>query len=466
MKIIDTRELVVGETSEAECYNHDGEMLIARGVTITQKHLDALTRRNIFTLYIRESESDGELEDLLSRELEQLSALELDETTFALPVQKINAKAKYLEISLPELRDVKRGAEGLSQLVKGKRATDIDYQIDRGFLPDKPVGTPLAQSMTQVTVQERTEDYKNKVAQDYFQAAKEVRKLLAALAKSGGTATSPVFSIVEQLMKTFVNDRNILLNLASVKPLGEDYLYNHSLNVSLIAMNIAAASGYNEKQVFEIGLAAVLHDVGMLLIPAEIRSKDGRLTPDEWYEVQKHPVLGLHLLERIARLPPVVPIVVYQSHERENGSGYPRQRNSRLIHAYAKIIHCADIYEALSAPRSYRPAMPPYTCMERLVKMARQGLLNGDFMKAFLHYTSLFPVGSVVELSDRRVGRVVATNGRAFTKPWVSVLVDAGGRKLPDNEIYQVDLKNAPDVQIVQSLPFTAIDNLSLMQGF
>ena len=231
-------------------------------------------------------------------------------------------------------------------------------------------------------------------------------------------------------------------------------------------MNIAASSGYNEKQVIEIGLAALLHDVGMLLIPAEIRLKDGRLTPDEWYEVQKHPVLGLHLLERIPRLPPMVPIVVYQSHERENGSGYPRQRNSRLIHAYSKIIHCADIYEASSAPRSYRPAMPPYTCMERLVKMARQGLLNGDFVKAFLYYASLFPVGSVVELSDRRIGRVIATNGGAFTKPWVSILIDAEGRRLPENEIYQVDLKNVPEVQISQSLPYSHIENMALMLGF
>jgi HD-GYP domain-containing protein (c-di-GMP phosphodiesterase class II) len=466
MKVIDTRELVAGTISEAEYYNTDGEMLIARGVAVTQKHLDALGRRNIFTLYIRESESEHEIEELLSRELEQLSALELDETAFSLPPQKLKPKAKFLEISLPELRDIKKGAEGLAQLVKSKRAAEIDYQVERGFLPDKPVGTPLAETMVQMTVQERTDDYKSRVAKEYFLSVNEVRKVLTSLSKENSIAAGGVFQIVERLMKTFVNDRNILLNLASIKPLDDDYLYNHSLNVCLISMNIAASSGYNEKQVTEIGLAALLHDVGMLLIPAEIRLKDGRLTPDEWYEVQKHPVLGLHLLERIPRLPPMVPIVVYQSHERENGSGYPRQRNSRLIHAYSKVIHCADIYEASSAPRSYRPAMPPYTCMEKLVKMARQGLLNGDFVKAFLYYASLFPVGSIVELSDRRVGRVIATNGGAFTKPWVSILVDANGHKLPENEIYQIDLKNTPETQISQSLPYSHIENMALMLGF
>jgi HD-GYP domain-containing protein (c-di-GMP phosphodiesterase class II) len=466
MKMLDTTQLIVGATVEAECYNSDGEMLIAKGITITQSHLEALRRRNIFILYVRESESDMEVEQILSKELAQLEVLEFDETSFSIAQTAQTQNVKLIELTLPELKEVKKGREGLTQLVKGKRAADIDWKVEHAFLPDRPAGTPLAETMTQLTPAQRSPQYKEQVISTYLHAVREVRRLLVGLTRANNIAASMVNSIVERLLTIFVTDKNIILNLGTIKPTGDDYIFNHSLNVCLISLNIAASAGYSEKQIIDIGVGALLHDLGMLLIPAEIRSKDSKLTPDEWFEVQKHPVLGLHLLERIMRLAPIVPIAVYQSHERENGSGYPRQRSGRLLHSYAKIIHCADVYEACSSPRSYRPAMPPYTCMERLVKMARQGLLSNEFVKSLLHYTSLFPVGSLVQLSDNRICRVISGNGRAYTKPIVSVLATETGKRLSEKELYQIDLKDTPDLQIVQSLPITYLEHLGIMEGF
>ena len=154
-------------------------------------------------------------------------------------------------------------------------------------------------------------------------------------------------------------------------------------------------------------MGALLHDVGMLLIPEEIRFKKGRLSKDEWYEVQKHAILGMHVLEKIPNLPESALYVAYQTHERENGKGYPKQRTGRFIHAFAKIVQVADVYESLCSQRDYRPPYLPYRAMELLIKMSVRNLLSIDFVKAFLAYASLFPIGSVVELSNHCIARVV-----------------------------------------------------------
>jgi HD-GYP domain-containing protein (c-di-GMP phosphodiesterase class II) len=290
---------------------------------------------------------------------------------------------------------------------------------------------------------------------------------LGGLSQGRSLDASHIRSIVERFLQTLVVDRNIVLGVSVQKaPSSDDYLSHHALNVCLVSLAIAASYGYNEKQVIEIGMAGLLHDVGMMLVPEAIRSKGERLSSDEWFEVQKHPIIGLHLLEKVNRLPESVMIVAYQSHERENGSGYPRQRAGRLIHSYAKIVSLSDIYEAVSSPRTYREANAPYKGMEMLIKMARQGFVNSDFVKAFLMYASLFPVGSIVGLSDGSIAKVVSANGRAFTKPWVSVLVAPDGQRLSEREIYQLDLHNNPDTQIVTSYPCDTFGTVGVLEGF
>ncbi|HEX3019582.1 MAG TPA: HD domain-containing phosphohydrolase, partial [Chitinispirillaceae bacterium] len=207
------------------------------------------------------------------------------------------------------------------------------------------------------------------------------------------------------------------------------------------------------------------HDIGMLLIPQEIRLKSSRPTEDEWYEIQKHPLTGIYLLERISRLPEPVILMTYQSHERENGKGYPKQRSSSLIDNYAKILSVADIFEALSSPRSYRDAYLPYKAIETLITMTRQGLVNGEYVKALLEYTSLFPIGSIVELSNKSIGRVVKSNGTSFAKPSVCILIDNKGNILEKDEQYIEDLSSNTSVQIVKAHQ-TSQFSQNIMLGF
>jgi HD-GYP domain-containing protein (c-di-GMP phosphodiesterase class II) len=204
----------------------------------------------------------------------------------------------------------------------------------------------------------------------------------------------------------------------------------------------------------------------MFLVPESILQKPARLTPEEWYEVQKHPIIGLHILESCPWLTDAALFAAYQAHERDNGTGYPKQRNKHLIHDFAKIVQVADVYEAMTSPRCYREAWLPHVATSSLVKMTRAGLLDGAFVKGFLQYASLFPVGSLVELSDKRIARVVQSNGSSYAKPVVSILIDASGKPVESSEICQFDLVLNPDVQILRAFGTGQTQNLRLTEGF
>jgi len=447
VKAINIDSLSPGQVTATEYFSSSGDLLIGKNVFLTERHLDILKRRNIFELYIRDK--DTELKKLLDTEFDEVQRLPYGEEE--------NLSGRLF----PE---IKSGEEGYRQLLQNESASLLDNAFDLGQVSDIPSGPEMKASMKQHYLADRTEDYKKEVKLTYSEALKQVKIILNKLANGEKVDTGRVRAIIDLFIDTFLNDRNIILALSSCKPEKNDHIYYHTLNVCLIAMNIAAASGFNENQVIDIGVGALLHDVGMLLVPPKIRFKKGRLTNDEWYEVRKHPLTGLSMIERFMTVSDSVKFIAYQTHERENGKGYTKQRRGRFIHNYAKITQVADIFEALCSPRPYRKALVPYKGVEMLIKMSKQGLVSAEYVRSFLSYSSIFPIGSIVELCDGRVARVISANSK-LDRPVVSVLQESNGSRLEKNKIYQVDLSIDRELQVVRSLPFDSV-NLDIMDGF
>jgi HD-GYP domain-containing protein (c-di-GMP phosphodiesterase class II) len=449
MKSIQVSMLASGTVADSNYYSDKGELLVSKGVIITEHFLETFRRRNIFEIFVKQAGEDDELHSILSQEFKNLGAVDLDDQA----VQKFQ-----------DLREIKPGKDGLQQLLRSEKAHALDKELSSSA--DRPIGPALSSKATEMTVADRTDTYKLGVAEAYAVALKEVKYILDTLATGGKADGQDIQRIVDNFVSIFVSDRNILLNISGLKHSSDEYIYHHSLNVCLLSINIAASAGYSESQVKEIGMGALLHDIGMLLIPARVRAKTGRLTTEEWFEVQKHPILGLHLLEKVSRLPRAIPYVAYQVHERENSTGYPKMRNSRLIHRFAKMAQIADVYEALTSPRTYRRAYTPHEGVIRLIKMSKAGMVPGDFVKSFVEYASLYPVGSLVELSDHRIAKVVQANRNSLGKPVVSVLTNSIGRSLEKSNISQIDLSKDLSVQIVKALPSDQLKNVDIMLGF
>jgi HD-GYP domain-containing protein (c-di-GMP phosphodiesterase class II) len=452
MKPISLDAIEIGQVANNEYYSSKGELLIAKGTSVTARHIELLRRRKILELYVPTTE-DEEIQSILKKEFEDLGDLDLSDS-----------ERKSSSSSLPS--DLKRGKEGLEQLNQSAMVLELDRKMEQAVSSDGPAGPALKDGARQISVQERSREYKKGVTGSYEEALAVTTRWLDTLARGEMVYGKEIRTTVGRFVELFVTDKNILLNISGTKALTDDHVYSHSLNVCLLSINIAASYGYSREQIEEIGIGALLHDVGMLLIPRAIRLSEKRLGEDEWYEIQKHPIIGLHLLEKVRGLPASVPFIAYQIHERINAKGYPKRRRGVLIHRYAKVVQVADIYEAFTSPRPHRPPYIPYKAMAALITMSRQNLVSQDFVKAFLEYASLFPVGSMVQLNDKRIAKVIGANGSSYAKPVLSILTDTSGKPLSANQVYQVDLRVDTDCQVVKALPADYLRNVDLMDGF
>jgi HD-GYP domain-containing protein (c-di-GMP phosphodiesterase class II) len=187
-------------------------------------------------------------------------------------------------------------------------------------------------------------------------------------------------------------------------------------------MAIAVNMGYDKQTLMELGIGCLVQDVGMLMVDRRAYDSNRILTPDEFAEVTKHPVLTFEVLNKLMDWVPVSSrMVAYQVHERCDGSGYPRGRQATQIHELAKIAAVADVFVALLSSRPHRSPMIPYYAVEKIVFDAKNGLFDPDVVRALLKTVSLFPIGSWIELSDGRVGQVIRSSGDHWARPVVEV---------------------------------------------
>ena len=154
--------------------------------------------------------------------------------------------------------------------------------------------------------------------------------------------------------------REEMMTAELLKMLHHDYhTFTHSANVAYYCVLLAKASGITDRnELQQIATGALLHDVGKLDIPETILNKRGRLNDDEWNVVQRHPTDGFRLLSHRDNLNFAQLMMVYQHHERMDGSGYPVGVSGSRIHPWAQLCAVVDVYEALTSHRPYRPGLP------------------------------------------------------------------------------------------------------------
>lgn len=226
---------------------------------------------------------------------------------------------------------------------------------------------------------------------------------------------------LKQLIDAVQNTTCIMENLASLAGY-DDSTYVHSINVAIYAVIVGISLHLRESRVLDLGVAAILHDIGKMWIPAEILNKPGRLNDEEWDTLKNHTTLGHSFLLRQPELSYPVANCALEHHERIDGSGYPRGLRDDAIHEFAKITAVADVYDAMVMHRPYRQGLLPASVMEHLVSLSGKQF-SPAVVRAFRERVSLYPVGTDVTLSD---GRVAVVTGRTCdpSHPVVRVLTN------------------------------------------
>ncbi len=160
---------------------------------------------------------------------------------------------------------------------------------------------------------------------------------------------------LQKMIFEVMENKNIHMSTIEIRSLN-DSIYNHMVQVCMIAVKIALNMGYDQAKLFELALGVLFHDIGMTRIASDVLNRIGGLTNDEIAQIKTHPKVGYDLINQSRDLPGAAAEVAFQHHERYNGSGYPRKLAGLYIHEYARIAAVADVFDAMTTEKPYRPA--------------------------------------------------------------------------------------------------------------
>ncbi len=228
----------------------------------------------------------------------------------------------------------------------------------------------------------------------------------------------------------------------------DNYLYAHTANVTILSLAIGIELHIKELSI--LGIAALFHDTGMTNF-TQLTRKERKLSEYEINAIRHHPFLSIQKLNKIIDFDykdkKVIEEIILQVHERFDGSGYPKELKADEINILASIISVADSSEAMIHPRAWRGAMDYHLVIKRLIE-TKQTHFNPLILKKFIQTVTIFPPGSIVELSDGTMAQVLKINKGSLMRPVIQLILDADFNPI-ENKI--VDL---------MKYPLTSIDNI------
>lgn len=242
--------------------------------------------------------------------------------------------------------------------------------------------------------------------------------------------TSTSANVTNNLLKAIEDNAAIAVDISVLKT-SDEYTFKHSVDVATMSMIVAKKMGFNHQDVYNIGIAGLLHDMGKSKIPLSVLNKPARLTDEEFEIMKKHSVYGYQILKEKEDFSPPIALAVLQHHEKMNGKGYPMGVSQEKISPYAKILSVVDVYDALVTERPYKKGMSQRDAIEIIMSMTEE--LDIDAMRSFLGSVILYPVESIVQLSNGEEACVVENHPEAVLRPTVVGLETGNVYNLADD---------------------------------
>ncbi len=274
-------------------------------------------------------------------------------------------------------------------------------------------------------------EHRERAKEVYVYTLSTLKDMTAQISARKRTGVKSMVRMVQNMVDYVSDEDPVLMGLSTIRDY-DDYTYTHSVNVSILAMCLGQQIGLPKKSLVRLGICGMLHDLGKIDIPSEIINKPAKLDPDEFSLVQRHPIdsarnilklqVSLELKARIL-LPP------FEHHLKYDLTGYPRSRWITSQSLFGRILAIADVFDAISSPRVYRPtSLSP----DRALALMMQGS-GKDFdpilLKWFVNMLGVYPVGTVLKLDSDELALVMETPAEFDkTRPKVMLLnVDTKG---------------------------------------
>ena len=268
------------------------------------------------------------------------------------------------------------------------------------------------------------------------------------LESTGELSTDALASTSEEILMDILSHRSNLVQLTDLR-MHDDYTFAHSVNVAVLSAMLGSRIGLPREDMLTLIMGSLLHDVGKIIVPSEILTKPGRLSDEEFTVIRMHPEAGRKKLRELPVVSaPILAAIASQHHEHMDGRGYPHHLTGDKIHRFARIAAIADVYDALTTQRSYKPAYKPHIAYKIMVKCS-PGQFDEPLLSLFFDNVAIYPVGTIVKTT---MGYAIVKEcefGHTLT-PTICVFGDANMNVL--SQPFDIDLRKCPPETITHVL--------------
>ncbi len=286
----------------------------------------------------------------------------------------------------------------------------------------------------------------------YDDASRSAEDIYESARVDGRPELAMARKTVEGLSESVAQNRTALVALTAMKSY-DNYTFTHMVNVSILAMAQAHALGLDGPQLREVGLSALMHDIGKVRIPTEILQKTDRLTEDEFTIMKRHVVDGAEILRQTPEMPIMAPSVAFEHHLRLDGSGYPDVKRTSLNLA-TMLTSIADVYDAMRSQRSYQQAFPT----DRILAVMKRNdgtQFDQNLIRRFVQLIGIYPPGTLVRLSSSEIAVVLQVHAPDPHRPRVQILRDPEGHPIasqPTRHLWETGDGDDDDIHIIGPL--------------
>lgn len=322
----------------------------------------------------------------------------------------------------------------------------IQYLRNQGF-----TSLFVGDQKKQETIENQEDFYSSKYRQEAIESAREV---INHFHVGKGVNLDSIKNLVSEWINELGEKPENMVNILDIRR-KEGYMFSHAVNTCILSIMTGIAMGYNDKQLDELGLAAMLHDVGKIKFSRNLaRQFSNKLTKQEKEEYRRHPFYSLEILRENHAVSPNILNACFQHHERWNGSGYPMGLAGDAISEYAQIISIADVYERLIAGMPHRLPTPVYYATAILNKAAGE-YFNPVIIDKFNQNVAIYPIGKTVRLNNQQIGVILGVDIKNKAVPIIRITSNQDDGD--NNKVIELDLQKNPELFIIdfEELPLS-----------
>ena len=339
----------------------------------------------------------------------------------------------------------KVSSEKVIEKIAGSGIEELYIDTERGLdVPDAPTEEEVRREIQEEfhrIAEEKSEISRTVPLKEEIVKAKEIKTearqtvydIMEEIRSGKPIRTERVEPLVERMIESIFRNQDALISIARIKQLDE-YTYMHSMSVCVLMISFGKQLGYDAGQLKEVGIGAMLHDIGKMKIPLEILNKNKKLSNHEYDQMKKHVEYSNMLLKETRGITDTSVIVALQHHERVDGTGYPGGIKGEKISGYGQAAAITDVYDAMTSQRCYQNRSEPSDVLKKLFEWSSH--FNRDLVEHFVRCVGIYPVGSLVRLESGFLAVVTGHNERDLLRPAVRAVYDVGRDKF----IYPVDV--------------------------